>query len=224
MSAKFNNTAKNNNTKNIDRLIPLLQKRNCLRILLTGSVFEQGEGTGSDALPAVSAYGLSKTLTSECFKKISQKTGMTLGKFVIPNPFGPYEEERFTYYLMNCWFKGQTAVINTPLYVRDNIPVTLLAKCYRYFTESLFGLSGFQKTNPSWRPESQGEFTKRYAHEMEKRLSIPCSVHLKEQSIFEEPIIRVNTDQIEAKKLGWNEELDWDGIAEYYQRMMNSLV
>ena len=34
---------------------------------LTGSVFEPDEGEGSDDLRAVSAYGLSKGLTSEIF-------------------------------------------------------------------------------------------------------------------------------------------------------------
>jgi len=50
-----------------------------------------------------------------------------LGKFVIPNPFGPFEEPRFTAYLMRSWKDGKPAGVKTPDYVRDNVPVDLLA-------------------------------------------------------------------------------------------------
>src|SRR3984957_12284071 len=56
-----------NNTGDLKALLTALKKQNCNKVLLTGSVFEQNEGAGSDGLRAVSPYGLSKGLTAETF-------------------------------------------------------------------------------------------------------------------------------------------------------------
>ena len=61
-------------------------------VLLSGSVFEGGEGAGSQGLPDFSPYGLSRRSRPKCFAIIAFAQGIGLGKFVIPNPFGPYEE------------------------------------------------------------------------------------------------------------------------------------
>src|SRR5262249_30134199 len=53
-----------NNTHNLKKVLHSFQARGCNRVLLTGSVFEQNEGAGSDLLRAVSPYGLSKGLTA----------------------------------------------------------------------------------------------------------------------------------------------------------------
>ena len=76
------------------------------KVVLTGSVFEQREGAGTEGLRAVSPYGLSKGLTADVFSYFTELLGMKLGKFVIPNPFGPLEEPRFTSYLIHNWFQG----------------------------------------------------------------------------------------------------------------------
>ena len=55
-----------------------------------------------------------------------EAAGLPLGKFVIPNPFGPFEEPRFCAYLIRQWQAGQAAEVRTPAYVRDNIHVDLL--------------------------------------------------------------------------------------------------
>ncbi len=102
-------------------------------VLLSGSVFEGGEGAGSQGLPDFSPYGLSKALTVQVFRFDPACAGVGLGKFVIPNPFGPYEEPRFTAYLMKNWLAGATPNCSSPAYVRDNIHVSLLATAYARF-------------------------------------------------------------------------------------------
>jgi len=205
------------NTRNLDTVLEALLKRGCRRLLLTGSVFEQREGRGSDSLRAVSPYGLSKGLTSDVFCYYAQIKKMRLGKFVIPNPFGPYEEPRFTAFLMREWFEGKTAKVSSPAYIRDNIHVSLLAKGYRRFAESLIDEAGFEKLNPSGYRGSQGEFTARFAEEMRPRLGLPCRFELMEQKEFPEPKERVNSDELNPKELQWNEKSAWDAIAEYYK-------
>lgn len=206
-----------NNTKNLSRVLQNLTEQGCHKILLTGSVFEQGEGKGSDMLRAVSPYGLSKGLTADVFKFYCQLFNLKLGKFVIPNPFGPYEEPRFTTFLIKSWYEGKVPAVNAPEYTRDNIPVSLLAKAYRLFAESLSEEPGYQQINPSCYAGNQGEFTLLFAREMEKRLSIPCKVKLQNQTDFPEPQTRINTDSIDERKLQWNEDKAWDELAEYYR-------
>lgn len=203
------------NTLSLRHILVLLRSRGCRRVVLTGSVFEAHEGAGSSPLGAFSAYGLSKTLTAESFVFHTGREGLALGKFVIPNPFGPLEEPRFTDYLLRCWKAGKSAQVNTPRYVRDNIPVSLLAAAYARFAEKLPEI-GFHKINPSFYVETQGVFAQRFAREITSRLDIEAPVELAEQTDFSEPQIRINTDFCDGITLGWNEHRFWDEAAKYY--------
>jgi len=208
-------TALANNTGDLKAVLLALKERQCNRILLTGSVFEQREGAGSDNLRAVSPYALSKGLTADMFSFYCTIFGLQLGKFVIPNPFGPFEEFRFTSFLMQNWFAHKPVFVSMPAYVRDNVPVSLLAKAYADFAGKLD--SGFVKLNPSYYPESQGAFTARFAQEMRQRLKLPCDFELGVQNEFSEPKVRINTDLLEPEKLQWSERECWDQLAKYYE-------
>jgi UDP-glucose 4-epimerase len=207
-----------NNTFSLAAVLEALEAAGCRRVLLTGSFFEGGEGAGSQGLPDFSPYGLSKSLTAQVFRFFCARAGIGLGKFVIPNPFGPYEEPRFTGFLMKNWLAGASAACSHPSYVRDNIHVSLLAKAYVRFAAQVPD-AGFARTNPSGYAESQGAFTLRMAQEMRPRLGLPCLVELKKQPDFSEPRVRINTDVLDADDLGWDESRAWDEMARYYQRL-----
>jgi nucleoside-diphosphate-sugar epimerase len=206
------------NTCNLKEILNHLKKT---VVVLTGTVFEQNEGAGSDDLRAVSAYGLSKGLTSDVFKFLCQAAHVPLAKFVIANPFGPFEEPRFTTYLIEKWVKNTPADVRGPAYIRDNIHATLLAKSYRDYVERHF-TTPFTKINPSAYVESQGLFTTRFANEMRKRLNLPCEFILHPQTDFPEPQKRINTDPVDVRALGWNETKAWDDLADYYQSTYQS--
>ena len=206
------------NTRNLTAVLNVFRTGGGRRIVLTGSVFENDEGAGSEGLPAFSPYGLSKALTAQSFRYYAGTAQIGLGKFVIPNPFGPFEEPRFTAYLVKNWFAGKTPSVQTPAYVRDNIHAALLAKTYVRFVEQTPS-SGFAKLNPSGYVESQGAFALRFAREMRPRLGLACDVELKVQTQFTEPRIRINTEPADAIVSGWNDRDDWDAVAEYYRRM-----
>ena len=208
-----------NNTHNLPAVLRALGSAGCGTVLLTGSVFEGGEGAGSQGLPDFSPYGLSKALTARVFRYYCDRAGLNLGKFVIPNPFGPYEEPRFTAYLMKAWLNGETPACSSPAYVRDNIHVSLLAKSYVWFAQGLAKDPRFTRLNPSGYAESQGAFTLRMAQEMRPRLKMPCLVELKKQTAFPEPRVRINTDVLDADALGWDESAAWDDLAAYYERL-----
>lgn len=214
--------ALHNNTNNLRRVLEAMTGRGCRRIVLTGSVFEPGEGAGSEGLPAFSPYGVSKALTAQVVEYYAQVAGMRLGKFVIPNPFGPYEEPRFTQYLLRTWFEGGTASVRTPDYVRDNIHVSLLARAYARFVASLPESPGRDRLNPSGYIESQGTFAERVAREMRLRLGLTCELELGKQTEFDEPRIRVNTDPLDADALGWDEAAAWEELASYYTGVLGT--
>ena len=210
--------ALSNNTRNLPDVLEALKTAGCHRLLLSGSVFEGGEGAGSQGLPDFSPYGLSKALTAQVFRYYCARAGIGVGKFVIPNPFGPYEEPRFTTYLVKNWLAGATPNCSSPAYIRDNIHVSLLAKAYAKFALEI-PADGFARTNPSGYVESQGAFTLRLAQELRPRLRLPCPVELKKQVDFPEPRVRINTDPADADALGWDESAAWDEMAVYYRRL-----
>ena len=143
-----------------------------------------------------------------------------MGKFVIPNPFGPWEDPRFISYLARTWSAGQVAAVRTPDYIRDNIPVSLLSAAYVEFAEQLPHASAFTKLNPRGYVETQGAFAERVAREMRSRTSWECGLELAVQTAFDEPMERMNTDQLDGPKLGWSESAAWDELAEYYERTL----
>ncbi|MCC6449790.1 MAG: NAD(P)-dependent oxidoreductase [Candidatus Aureabacteria bacterium] len=206
------------NTLNLAGVLDALGEKGCRAAVLTGSVFEQDEGRGDDPR-AFSPYGLSKGFTWQLFRYRCARAGFRLGKFVIPNPFGPYEEERFTSFLVRSWTRGEKPAVKTPAYVRDNIHVGLLARAYAKFAEETArGGDPVARLNPSGYAESQGDFTSRFAAEMERRLPFPCPFDLAEQVDFPEPRVRVNTDPAAALVPGWDEPAAWDELAAYYRR------
>jgi len=202
-----------NNTCNLPLI---LEKMGGRHLALTGSLFESGEGRGTNLDTPFSPYGLSKQISYQIASYQAEKAGVVVGKFVIPNPFGPLEEARFTSYLARCWAEGRVAVVQTPDYIRDNIHVSLLALAYRDFIQKLVVSPSKIHLGPSGYQESQGAFARRFAKEMEKRLPYPCPLEMACQDEFSEPLERVNVDRIDAKRLGWSESQAWDELANAY--------
>jgi len=172
--------------------------------------FEKALNAGADAIILDLEDGVAAD------RKEAARAGIPLGKFVIPNPFGPYEDPRFTSYLMKTWFAGRSAAVNTPAYVRDNIHVSLLSSVYTKFAAEFAGNTSI---HPSGYPESQGAFAMRFAHEMRPRLNMRCELELKQQVAFAEPRVRINTDVIDSGTIGWDEARAWDELADYYKTL-----
>ncbi len=206
------------NLHRLPEVLRALKDRGCGRLVLTGSIFEADEGAGSVPLRAFSPYGLSKTLTAAAAAFYADREGFTFEKFVIPNPFGPYEEPRFTAYLMKTWLAGETARVQTPRYVRDNIHVSLLAKAYAAFVGASPAPCTVRRINPSGYVGSQGAFTQRLGDEAATRIGQPCAIEFGMQTEFPEPPVRVNTDLLDAIALKWDEAHAWDQLVEYYLR------
>ena len=170
------------NTRGLDRLSG--------RIVVTASAFENGVET---------PYAESKRRTTAAFRAAGAAV------FVVPNPFGPWEEPRFTSYLARTWLAGEVAAVNTPDYVRDNVHVQALARAYVRFVES-----NAAHAAPSQYRETQGAFAQRFARELEPRLGVPCRLELREQTDWSEPRELVNDDPVDGPE-------PWDELAAWYR-------
>lgn len=209
------------NTYNLPDVFGKLSAKSCDTVILTGSVFENDEGNGAGELKAFSLYGLSKGITYTVFRYYAELFNINLGKFVIPNPFGPFEDYRFTTFLMKTWLDKKIAVVNTPDYIRDNIHVSLLARVYSNFVVSVKGIeTRMTKINPSGYAERQGDFANRFAKEMRKRFNLDCELELKQQDDFPEPKIRININNAAKIVQNWSEEYAWNELAEYYKNYL----
>jgi UDP-glucose 4-epimerase len=206
-----------NNTANLRAVLAALKPRGLRAVCLTGSVFEPDEGTGAEPLRAFSPYGLAKGMTFQFFRHYCYEAGLGLGKFVIPNPFGPLEEPRFTAYLMRNWREGKPAEVKTPDYIRDNIHVDLLAAVYGQFVQRVGELKiGCIKTNPSGYVSPQGEFARQVAQEARTRTGWSCELKLAKQDDFSEPLNRANTEPAAKLVPDWSEPKAWDSFVAFY--------
>lgn len=206
-----------NNTRDGRRVLSVLKSRGVRAVVLTGTTFENDEGAGDEPLRAFSPYGLSKGMTFQYFRHYCRETGLPLGKFVVPNPFGPFEEPRFTAFVMKNWKAGAVVEVKTPDYIRDNIHVDLLALAYAAFVNRA-GASrdGLLKANPSGYVERQGAFAQRLAREVKVRTGWACELKLASQADFSEPLHRANTEPAAALSPGWNEAKAWDEFVKFY--------
>jgi len=220
--------ALSSNTRNLPKILDGLASADCRSVVLTGSVFEADEGASDDTREAFSPYGLSKTLTWQTFRFFAARSAFRLGKFVICNPIGPYEEKRFTAYLFRTWLQGKTAGIQTPEYVRDNIHVSLLARVYARFVEGLAldaSTPAIQRVCPSQYAERVGDFANRVASEARQRLSnLSCNVAPARQTEFAEPLRRTGTDPVDPAVFDWREAEAWDSMVRYYHESAPSSV
>ena len=217
-SADFDaQAALRNNTHQLAAALSVLRERGLKSAVLTGTYFEAGEGAGSEPRRTFSPYSRSKTLTYEAFLDECREGGVALGKFVIPNPFGPLEEPRFTGHLMKSWKAGLPGEVKTPDYVRDNIHVDLLAAVYAQFASQVAAAKAPRlKINPSGYAETQGEFAQRVARETKARLGWACELKLARQEDYSEPLNRTNTEAAAELAAGWEESRAWDAFTDYY--------
>ena len=206
-----------NNTFNLRAVLAAAKARGLKAVVLTGTVFEPDEGRGDKPLRAFSPYALSKAMTFQCFRYYCHEAGEPLGKFVIPNPFGPFEKRRFTAYLMENWRAGRPAEVKTPDYRRDNIHVDLLAAAYAQFAGRVAGMkTSCVKNNPSGYVGKQGGFARRVAREVKARLGWACELKLAKQADFSEPLDRTNTEPAAKLVPEWDEQKAWDAFVDFY--------
>ena len=182
-------------------------------VVTTGTIAEPGEG-GPDAM---SAYGVSKAATWMLVKHLCEKANKPIAKFVISNPFGPYEEpDRFCATAVRSWKAGEPVSVVDAGRVRDNIHVKLLAEAYVKACE-MAAWSESRVYRPLGTIETWGHFVERFASEMGQRMNFKSQQTIRDRdSKTSEPRVRTNSDPV---RVPYREEesILWDEIAEFYR-------
>lgn len=182
-------------------------------IIATGTGFEDAA-----AGLAVSPYGLSKKLTNDGFRHLALWRGLAFGRFMINGPFGPLEEGRLVWSLFQAWFAGRAGVVRTPDYVRDNIPVVLLARAYAELVAEMLRTPKLDRVcRPAGYVGAQGDFALRVASEASARLGRACAVECLAQTDFPEPYLVANTEPTLTRP--WDETGFWDAYVDYYREV-----
>ena len=199
----------------------LLAAQGARLVIATGTVFEAGEGGPQTDPLAVTPYGLSKTLSTVAFAHYAAWAGLSFGRFVIPSPYGAFEERRFGWHLFRTWFAGGVPQVRTPAYMRDHIPAPMLAAAYADHLATLLAAPAAAKAAGVRRPSgwiaSQGDFARKVAREASARLDRDCPLDFAVQTALEEPLWRVNSDP--ATPPGWDEAGFWDGYVDWYREL-----
>ena len=185
-------------------------------MLATGTYFESGEGGGAEA---ASPYGLSKALTNAAQHDLAEAAGLAFGKFVIPAPFGPWEEGRLVWSLFQAWSQGAPAQIRTPDYVRDHLPAPLLGLAYAEAAAVMLAAGPPAAFRPSGFVERVGDFAERVADQVRTRTGWACAVARHVQADFPEPLERAND---EPRLSGWEETAFWDSYVDYYAEVQEA--
>ena len=212
------------NTLDLDRILATAKSNGLKGVVHTGTYFEADEGQGTMPLEAFSLYALSKTLTWQLVRYRCFQHGIRLGKFVVANPFGRYEKPGFTTYLIDSWKSGQVPLVKTPDYVRDNVPVDLMALHYQDFcTQVAIPPTGLAdaypvpKSCPTCYVGKNRDFANRLAAECSKVFTISCPIEFVVQSDFSEPMERFSTNNSpdcsrrisDNAKASWSETKFW---------------
>ena len=200
------------NTFNAAAVLAAARSAGVRRLVLTGSVFEEGEGRGTQPLVAFSPYGLSKTLTARAFAAECDAAGLPMVKFVVPNPFGPYEAQTFQRLVMSRWREGQAVRVSHPLYGRDNAPADLLGQVYARAATGALGAH----VSPSVYAGPVGGFFQRMAREVRARTGWACDLDLADSQQSTEPLERYNLQPVDPDDYGWSQGAFWDAYAAYY--------
>lgn len=178
--------------------------------VLTGTVFEPGAGGAAEA---GSAYGLAKGFIGDLLAWRAAEAGVAAARYIVANPFGPWEEDRLCAYLARCWLAGEVPALRGPDYVRDNAPADLLAADYAAFARGLAADPAPRRRAPSVWPETVAGFARRLGDALGPRLGVATPVAAERPARATEPLRRVNADPVDAARLGWRESAFWDSYA-----------
>lgn len=211
------------NLKNIESILEILQE-NHTRIVYSSSVFENAINIEEDNNESISIdwynYAFSKKVTYLALRSLCEQCGLTCQRFVITNPFGPYEDTKFCFHLMNSIFKKDDFLIKTPFYTRDMIQVNLLAKLYAnaFLNENDKNIDEFR---PSQYSMKIFEFAELFISEISKYCGYKIKIVKENQKTFNEPKTLINKMDYKNYNCAHEERESWREYFYYYKNNLS---
>ncbi len=203
------------NTRNLEAVLEAAANVGVRAVLVTGSLFEAGEGTGEEPLRAFNAYGLSKTRTWQRIAAATQRAGLAVGKFVVGHPTGPFDKPGLVRTFTEAWLRGGTPRLRRPQLVRDLQPVDRLAAAYAAFAFDLAGRrGGIHRLVPRGWAGSLEELMERLAAGLRPHLRRPCRFTVADPpEQADEPLCRIGLHPLHLLVPEWDEEAFFAGWA-----------
>lgn len=199
-------------TRNSAKIARVLATQGTRNVFLTRSIFEAGMGTRSTPR-AVSPYAIAKSAVAEIWADSFKPFRITTKDFVITNPFGPLEEKRMVHYLVSSWRNQAVPVLQSPHYIRDNIPIDLLAKSYADFVMS--NPAGEMRLVPSFQPQSNLDFARQLAAKFQPYFAGDCVVGSASSRSNSEPLVLIGQDAVQFANDS-EETHFWDSYIRFY--------
>ena len=211
-------TAFSSQTHNLLLVLQTLQKQGLQCVIVTSSIFEGDHCIIKGGFAPFSPYGLIKKHIFESFALYGQHLGIPVHRFIIPNPFGAYDNpQKLPTYLYMQWFQNYIVEVQTPQYIRDNICVELLAKVYQNWLESLPSHSQNQVLAPSGRVSSMKDFVGWLANIFQQHFGWSCKYYCKPQIHFPQPLLLINPTPAQ-KLVSWNEDLSIHNLINFFDQ------
>ena len=180
-------------------------------------------GCGAEPRPAFNAYGLAKQLSWQTLRHHAERSGLAVGRFVIPHPFGALEKPGFVAQLVKAWLAGKEATIGRRSSCVTSSTSTTLAAAYARHCREVLARRGMHSSAPTGHIGSLLELARLLAHELAPRLGRRCDIVAAPLDGLEpEPRVRCNTDLIAPLMRDWPFDRSWDRLAEFY-RGLNSI-
>lgn len=191
-------------------------------VLLTGTVFESGEGNPDPETPPLDRYGLAKSLIRERVRHAVAEAGLRLHRFVIPHPIGPGDKPGLVSELAHAWLAGRPAVLRSPATIRDLVPVDLLGLDYARYCERALAGEAAAVRRPSGRIGTLAEHAEQIAASLRARWDRPCLIEARPDAAAAPP--RVNREPCAACHPDWSAERFWDRLAIYHAETARGII
>ncbi len=181
-------------------------------VIHTGTFSEEDEGVGESPLNNFNPYSESKSLIYKEHLKMFH--GVPFLKFIMPNPFGRFQQNNIFSFLEKTWAKNEIPLILQPNYIRDYVPVDLLAISYSNLVDS-FRRGNYlsDSYSPSYFAMSNRDMFNLYASEISSRIGRNLEIHFGEQKDYSESRVRVNRDSLHILSEKWSLDKFWDSLA-----------
>ena len=203
------------NLNSSEKVLETLFSKGCRRVIWTSSVFEDAVNLNDTQFskPGWYRYALSKYLSYAAISELCRGYGLEFSRLVITNPFGPFEDKKLSYHLINSFLnKEKEFTIKTPHYVRDMIHVQNLAEIY---SKIIISKECIPEIRPCEYSGSMISFAKLYQEEVSKRLAINLTINSQNME-FDEPYSLTNDQHVTTIL---NQDLSdqyWDELCQYY--------
>jgi len=207
------------NLNGVEKVIASIKATGTTRVIWTSSVFEDAVSLDvpeDDCKPPWYRYAISKKFSGLILQSLCNEKGIGFSRFVITNPFGPFEDPKICNFLARALIEKKPIEIRTPYYVRDMIHIGHLADSYLNLCQNLLS----EKKVPELRPSEYSgrliDFAKLFVQEIGQRLGYNTEISYAKSMVFDEPLSLINSVHVSSIIEPYQPDKEWDSLATFY--------